>query len=206
VTEDSDTIKWSGAGSSSSKWKVDAIIDPLARNLLSKSSSGLLVDPNDIPDFMRILGGNYGDGPSPGWVLSGDTYEDWGGTDFTRKSFTKVGSDSETDLLILFAVSGFLIDTGQTGSCVVDVGVEVGAGNDVGTRPFGLSWPTAVNADGSQMYEHYTNFVAESDVPAGALNIQLRGKIRESDHQFKADLNSGFAFLVIEVPASVTFS
>lgn len=203
--EDSNTIAWAGSGSPGDPKVASVIIDPDPENTLEETANGLLNNP--LGATFRCLGGKHADGPSPAWDLTTNTYQDWGGNDFTKKTYTKLGSAAETDLVILFQVTAYLLDTGQAGSCLVEVGMDVG-GADFGSRPFGLTWSTVLASQsvGEGLFTHYSGYVAAGGIASGAVDIQLRGRIAESDHQVRVNNNSGYHILVFEVPATLTFT
>lgn len=142
---------------------------------------------------MRCIGGNHGNGQS--FNTSSTSFVDLGGSDYTKITVEKVGES--TDLLIPFNLTAY-----STVASAVDIniGVRIDSTDYAGD-------PNRLNANVIDTYhEGWGHFAAIAGIGAGTHDVELRVRIGAGADSF--DWNDGdiFSFLVIEVPATLTFS
>jgi hypothetical protein len=136
------------------------------------------------------LGGNA----DVGGVMStaSTSFVDLGGSNYTRKTFTKKAA--ETDLLVIYHLSGF-VSTASTADVGIGVQVDAAAATAGDSMRFNVQ----------NTHLAWSGMVAIAGIGSGDRDVELRCRVGDGADTFETNGADYFAYVVWELPASLTF-
>lgn len=181
IAPTTNTLTFSGSGEAGDLFTGAVKVDPVATNaLIAGSGLGLLVPPRKLT---VILGGFISEVLPGSWTTASAAYVGWGGTGVTKKSFTKQGGASETDLLIAYSLTAYITSAGGDTS-VFAIAVNVGGTDYDGSR-WPISWPVdeiTIGAALANLNDSFSDAQGDNTVVAPGASYS-----QAEEQEFRAD-------------------